>query len=125
MKLHIGKEIKKKAQEKGWNIKVFAQKMDMSYRTAQYLFDREEIGTAQLMEISNRMEFNFMSLFKTDAELNGEFDEEFEESGKLKEGMITMSFTLNVAAKESTFSQLPKLIQTTKEYAKGLGFRLI
>ncbi|RZK19485.1 MAG: hypothetical protein EOO86_07490 [Pedobacter sp.] len=125
MKLHIGKEIKKKAQDKGWNIKTFAEKIGIPYRTAQYLFEREEISTAQLLEISNKMDFNFMRLYKLDSERDQEFQDDFEEFGKAPEGFITMSLTLNVAGRESTFGQLPKLIQTTKEYAKGLGFKLI
>lgn len=125
MKLHIGKEIKKKAQEKGWNIQVFSEKLNMPYRTAQYLFGREDIGLAQLIEIGEALDFDFLTLFKTQKVKDNEFNEHSAEYKVMPEGWITLTLTLQIAGKEANFAEFPKLLKATREYAKGLGFKLI
>ncbi|HEX8607325.1 MAG TPA: hypothetical protein VF679_01650 [Pedobacter sp.] len=119
--LHIGKEIKKIVEKKGWSIAHFAKTANMSYRNTLYLFERSDISVVQLMQISEKLEYDFMKLYSIESDIGSTTQTEKE----LPTDFTTMMFSLTIGGRSSEFEKFPELIKKTRSFAESLGFKII
>ena len=66
MEVHIGQEIEKIYQQSGMKLSEFAKRINTSSRNIYSIFARKEIKTDQLQKISEVLNFDFFSLFRSD-----------------------------------------------------------
>jgi|GEM_PF-878723 len=84
---NIGQILKKSWQESGLSQKEFADKMDMSVRNLQYLFEKEDIHISQLALASAVLQKDFISIYlklpKKDANKNYDYSKIYSPSTNL------------------------------------------
>lgn len=64
MSIHIGREIEAKFKESGMKLSEFAKRIHTSRRNIYDIFERSEIKTDQLIQISSVLHFNFFELYQ-------------------------------------------------------------
>lgn len=119
--LHIGKEIKKIVEKKGWSIAYFAKTANMSYRNTLYLFERTDISMVQLAQISKSLDYDFMKLFSIESEIDSTDKADY----SLPSDFTTMMFSLTIGGRSAEFEKFPELIKKTRSFAESLGFKII
>lgn len=62
-KIHIGKEIKKRLDEKKMSKSEFARRIGMPQQHVNRIFERDTIETKRLEAVCDALDFNFFSLF--------------------------------------------------------------
>jgi glycogen synthase len=119
--LHIGKEIKKIVEKKGWSIAHFAKTASMSYRNTLYLFERTDVSIDQLVHISKILEYDFMKLYSIQSEINSSPDIDT----AIPSDFTTMTFSLTIGGRTSEFEKFPELMKKTRILAESLGFKVM
>lgn len=71
MDLHIGSEIKRVLDEKGITPDWLAKQISTSRRNVYDIFNRQEVSTTQLAQISKALDFDFFSLYRTSVANDG------------------------------------------------------
>ncbi|SDM39553.1 hypothetical protein [Pedobacter antarcticus] len=125
MNIHIGKEIKKIVDQKGWSIVHFAKEANMSYRTALYLFDRTDTSIEQLLNVSKVLDYDFMQLFRGKINNEETLQQNVHEENNMKKDFITMNISLQIGGRQSVYENFPELIRKTRTIAEKLGFQLL
>lgn len=119
--LHIGKEIKRIVEKKGWTIALFSKKVSMSYRNTLYLFERTDISIDQLLHISKILEYDFMKLYSLESGIDAPTATEV----TTPSDFTTMMFSLTIGGRASEFDKFPELMKKTRSLAESLGFKII
>ena len=63
MKVHIGKEIRRKIESIGMTKAEFARRMNRSPQAVQWWFQKESIDTGTLVQVSEILNFNFFTCY--------------------------------------------------------------
>lgn len=125
MEFHIGKLIKEQVDKKELSVSQFAKKVNMTYRNALYLFDRNDVSVEQLRTISKVLDYDFMKLYSISDESISQLEEAQSNYVKVKPNFVKMLFSLNIAATMSGYENFPELLKRTREAAEDLGFTII
>ena len=128
MKIHIGKEIEKKVQERGLKIPFFADKIATGERNVYSIFKRDDISAEMLIKISKVLNFNFFSLYEfqsppkvypengLQSSRTGEPEQEF--------GFVNMSISFNISAPVDRIEEITEFISLVNHEAVKKGFKI-
>jgi len=126
MSFHIGKKIKEIVTlGKHWNIKEFSEAASVSYRTAQYLFERDDISIKQLEHIGKVLDYDFFQHYTSDSNNMSTTQPNVSKGPVKKKDYITMMFSLQIGGEQALYDHFPELIRKTRQIADDLGFEII
>ncbi len=127
----IGKEIRKKIEEKGITFVAFADKFGVTDRNLQYLFSKADLPISQIIRASEILDYDFVNDYlkakkpKYLKEISNNNSKEPVENYIIKNNLIKMNFSIGIAGSMQSFEKFPELLQKTKIHAEELGFILI
>jgi hypothetical protein len=126
MVFHIGKKIKEIVFDvKHWSIAEFAKSASVSYRTAQYLFERDDVSIKQLEHISKVLDYDFFQHYGTERNNMSTTQSDVEVNQRKKKDYVTMMFSLQIGGEQALYEHFPDLIKKTRQIADELGFEIM
>ena len=120
MKLHIGKEIEKKAKEKRVSTKELGTILGTSQRTIQLMYNSDDILTSRLQKLSEVLEFNFFELFNPVIAPKPELSEP--ETAQYEEREYSFTFTVHYPLSKTKV--WPTFMHQVHATAAKMGFRM-
>lgn len=127
----IGKEIRKKIEEKGITFVAFSDKFGVTDRNLQYLFSKADLPISQIVRASEILDYDFISDYlkaKKPKFLKNENQSSLNEDGAshgLNKDLTKINFSMGLAGTSKSFEKFHELLQKTKAIAEDLGFKII
>lgn len=135
----IGEILKETWQSSGLSQKEFADRMDMSVRNLQYLFEKNDIHISQLAKASSVLKTDFIKLYlEIESEKSGiQYPTEYNQDKLVLEEVLEKYTPQNIAPKnevnlqinvkadfELMYKHFPDFLNLVKNEAEKIGFKL-
>lgn len=134
MSSHFGQKIKDAWKLSGLSQKEFSEKLRMSLRNSQHLFERDDFSIQQLITISQVLKVDLVSMYLEDYTQNKDYphvknDMQFnsvnENVSDYTKTINEVTFQLNVKGEFNVVAKhFPEFLKLVKNEAEKIGFKL-